>query len=145
LKELTITSPAFQNNQSIPEKYSCEGPNPPLSIEDIPEDTKSLALILDDPDAPGRTFDHWIVWNIAPSHNKIAEHTTPGIEGFNSDREHAYIGPCPPPGKPHHYVFKVFALDIMLGLGANSSKKDLENAMKGHVLAEGKLIGLFSR
>jgi Raf kinase inhibitor-like YbhB/YbcL family protein len=145
MKELTVTSTAFQNNQSIPEKYSCEGPNPPLSIEDIPEDSKSLALILDDPDAPGRTFDHWIVWNIAPSQNKIVEHTTPGIEGFNSHREHAYIGPCPPPGKPHHYVFKVFALDIMLDLGANSSKKDLENAMKGHVLAEGKLVGLFSR
>ena len=145
MKELTITSPAFQNNQPIPEKYTCEGFNPPLSIEGIPQDTKSLALILDDPDAPSGTFDHWIVWNIPPSQNKIAEHTTPGTEGLNSDQEHGYIGPCPPPGKPHRYTFRVFALDMMLSLGANSSKKDLENAMKGHVLAEGKLIGLFGR
>jgi Raf kinase inhibitor-like YbhB/YbcL family protein len=85
------------------------------------------------------------VWNIPPSQNKIAKHTIPGIQGLNSDQEHGYIGPCPPPGKPHRYIFRVFSLDIMLGLGANSNKKDLEKAMKGHVLAEGKLIGLFGR
>jgi Raf kinase inhibitor-like YbhB/YbcL family protein len=145
MKELIVTSPAFEANQHIPQEYTCQGPNPPLSIEGIPENAKSLALILDDPDAPSGTFDHWIVWNIPPSQNKIAKHTIPGIQGLNSDQEHGYIGPCPPPGKPHRYIFRVFSLDIMLGLGANSNKKDLEKAMKGHVLAEGKLIGLFGR
>lgn len=145
MKELTLTSPAFEPNQTIPDKYTCEGFNPPISIEGIPEGTKSLTLILDDPDAPSGTFDHWIVWNILPSQKSIAEHTIPGIQGLNSDQEHGYIGPCPPPGKPHHYNFKVYALNIMLNLGANSSKTDLKKAMNGHVLAEGKLIGLFSR
>lgn len=147
MKELTITSPAFQNNQSIPQKYSCDyqNINPPLTIEGIPQGTKSLALIIDDPDAPSGTFDHWVIWNIPPSQNKIAEHTTPGIEGVNGMGERGYTGPCPPPGKPHHYNFRVYALDTQLGLADDSKKKDLEQAMRGHVLAEGKLIGLFSR
>jgi Raf kinase inhibitor-like YbhB/YbcL family protein len=145
MKELTITSPAFQNNQTIPEKYTCQGINPPLTIEGIPEGTKSLALILDDPDAPGGTFDHWIVWNIPPSMSKIAENTVPGVEGINSDQQYSYIGPSPPPGKPHHYNFKVYAIDTQLGLSANSNKKELENALKSHVLSQGLLIGLFSR
>ena len=147
MSQLTITSLAFQPNQRIPAKYSGEGEDisPPLSIEAIPKGTKSLALILEDPDAPSGTFDHWVVWNISPSQNTIAENTAPGIQGLNSGRQHGYTGPYPPPGKPHRYIFRVFALDIELDLGANSRKKDLEKAMKGHVLAEGKLIGLFSR
>jgi len=147
MKQLKVTSSEFEDNQDIPKKYTCtgEGINPPLSIEGIPEGTKSLTLILDDPDAPAGTFDHWVVWNISPAQTKITKHTAPGIEGLNSDREQGYTPPCPPPGKPHRYTFRVFALDMMLSLGANSSKKDLENAMKGHVLAEGKLIGIFSR
>ncbi len=147
MKQLKVTSPAFEDNQFIPEKYTCtgEGINPPLSIEGIPEGTKSLTLILDDPDAPAGTFDHWVVWNISPAQNKIAEHTAPGMEGLNSDKEQGYTPPCPPPGKPHRYIFRVYALDIMLTLGAESTKKDLEKAVKGHVLAEGKLMGLFAR
>lgn len=147
MKQLTVTSTAFEPNGNIPQKYSCdyEDINPPLSIEGVPEDTKSLALIIDDPDASSGTFDHWVVWNISPSQNKIAEHTAPGTEGLNGMGEHGYTGPCPPPGKPHHYNFKAYALDMMLGLDAASKKKDLEKAMKGHVLAEGKLIGLFGR
>lgn len=147
MRELTVTSPAFQPNQHIPNKYSCdyEDINPPINIEGIPEGTKSLALIIDDPDAPSGIFDHWIIWNISPSQNNIAEHTAPGTEGLNSMGEHGYTGPCPPPGKPHHYNFKVYAVDAQLGIGTNSDKKALEKALKGHVLAEGKLIGLFSR
>ena len=147
MEQLTITSPAFQPNERIPEKYTGEGDdiNPPLSIEGIPEGTKSLALLFDDPDAVGGTFVHWVVWNIPPSTNKIAEHTAPGVEGLNSGREHGYTGPYPPPGKPHRYTFRVLALDMKLGLSANSAKKDLEKAMNGHVLAEGKLVGLFGR
>jgi Raf kinase inhibitor-like YbhB/YbcL family protein len=144
MKELTITSPAFQKNQAIPEKYTCDGPNPPLTIEGIPEGTKSLALVLDDPDAHG-TFDHWVVWNIPPSQNKISEDSAPGVEGLNSDQENGYIGPCPPPGKPHHYTFKIYAVDTLLQLGEDSDKKALEEALKGHILADGKLIGLYGR
>jgi len=146
MKKLKVTSPAFDENQSIPEEYTCkgEGINPPLSIEEIPEGTKSLTLIMDDPDAPGGTFDHWVVWNISPSQQKIAKNTAPGIEGLNSDKERGYTPPCPPPGKPHRYIFRVYALDIMLTLDAKSNKKDLEKAVKGNVLAEGKLTGLFT-
>jgi len=147
MKQLKVTSSEFEDNQYIPKKYTCtgEGINPPLSIEGIPEGTKSLTLILDDPDAPAGTFDHWVVWNISPAQTKITKHTAPGIEGLNSDREQGYTPPCPPPGKPHRYIFRVYALDIMHTLGAESTKKDLEKAVKGHVLAEGKLRGLFAR
>lgn len=145
MKELTVTSPAFQPNQAIPKKYSCDGPNPPLKIEGAPEGTKSLALILDDPDAPSGTFDHWLLWNIPPSQTQIAENSAPGVEGLNSDEENSYTGPCPPPGKPHHYNFKVYAVDTLLQLSKDSDKKALENALKGHILAEGKLIGLYGR
>jgi Raf kinase inhibitor-like YbhB/YbcL family protein len=146
MKELTIKSPAFEANRQIPKKYTCQGQdiNPPLTIEGIPEGAKSLALTLDDPDAPSGTFDHWVVWNIPPSTNRIAEQSVPGTEGFNSMREHGYTGPCPPSGT-HRYFFKVYALDMELGLGANSSKKDLEKAIQGHVLAKGELIGLVSK
>jgi Raf kinase inhibitor-like protein, YbhB/YbcL family len=147
MKELTVTSPAFQPNQAIPEKYGCDHQdiNPPLNIEGIPEGTQSLALILDDPDAPSGTFDHWIIWNIPASQNKIAEDTAPGVEGLNGMEEQGYTGPCPPPGKPHHYNFRVYAVDTLLQIDTNSNKKALEKALKGHVLAEGRLIGLFSR
>jgi Raf kinase inhibitor-like YbhB/YbcL family protein len=145
MKQLTITSPAFQPNQTIPEKYTCDGTNPPLTIEGVPEGTRSLALVFDDPDAPSGTFDHWILWNIPPSQHEIAEHSVPGVEGLNSDQLHGYVGPCPPPGKPHRYTFKVYAVDTELELDANSDKKALEKALKGQVLAEGKLVGLYGR
>ena len=147
MSQLTVKSPAFEHNKAIPEKYTCKGENtnPPLTIGGIPQKTKSIALIMDDPDAPSGTFDHWVVWDIPPQTTTIAEHTAPGKEGVNSAQEHGYHGPCPPPGKPHRYFFKVYALDTQLGLGANSRKKDVEKAMQGHILAKGELIGLFRR
>lgn len=145
MKELKVASPAFEANQHIPEKYGCEGINPPLTIEDIPKEAKSLALVLEDPDAPAGTFDHWVVWNIPSTVTQIAEDTVPGTEGLNSDGENRYTGPCPPQGKPHRYFFKIYALDIMLNLDVRSTKRELKHAMNGHVLAEGKLMGLFSR
>ncbi|MGE5555698.1 MAG: YbhB/YbcL family Raf kinase inhibitor-like protein [Methanocella sp.] len=147
MKTLTVTSSAFQYNQKIPGDYACdyENKNPPLTIEGVPEGTKSLALIFDDPDAVGGTFDHWVVWNIPPTQTKIGENTVPGVEGLNSDQQTGYVGPCPPPGKIHRYVFRVFALDTLLNLGANSGKEDLEKAMEGHILAKGELVGLFGR
>jgi Raf kinase inhibitor-like YbhB/YbcL family protein len=145
MKELKITSPAFEHNQTIPVKYTRQGVNPPLSISGIPENTKSLTLIVDDPDAPNGTFDHWIVYNITPQQKQIAEQSVPGTTGLNSDQGHDYIGPCPPPGKPHRYFFKVYALDTMLNVDPKSTKEDIENAMKSHILAKGQLIGLYQR
>lgn len=146
MEKLTVKSPAFEPNKQIPKKYSCNGDdvNPPLTIEGIPQKTKSLALTLEDPDAPSGTFDHWVVWNIPPSTNKIAEHTVPGREGLNSMRQYGYTGPCPPSGT-HRYFFKVYALDTELALGTRATKKDLEKAFVDHIVAKGELMGVFNK
>jgi hypothetical protein len=145
MKELTVKSSAFTNNGPIPTKYACDGEdvNPPLSIEGIPQGTQSLALTVDDPDAPMGTWDHWVVWNISPS-NEIEENAVPGVEGTNDFRKHSYGGPCPPSGT-HRYFFKLYALDTRLNLSPNSRKKDLEKAMQGHILAKGEIMGRYSR
>lgn len=142
-KSLNISSPAFEHGGNIPSKYTCEGEdiNPELTIDGYPTNTISLVLIVDDPDAPGRTFDHWIVWNIEPQ-GKIKENSTPGETGVNSLGENAYTGPCPPSGV-HRYFFKVYALDTMLDLKSSSDKKALENALEGHALAYGELVGKY--
>lgn len=147
MKQLGLTSPAFGNNEVIPIKYTGDGDdiNPPFLVEGIPEEAKSLALIFDDPDAVGGTFDHWIVWDIPASTNEIKENSVPGTEGLNSGHEIGYTGPYPPPGKVHRYTFRIYALDTKLGLNQKSTKKNLQEAMKNHILAEGKLIGLFNR
>mgnify|MGYP005842557625 CR=1 FL=1 len=146
MEKLSVKSPAFENNQLIPAKYTCDGDdvNPPLAIEGIPEGTKTLALIVDDPDCPTGTWDHWVVWNIPATTNKIAENTVPGTEGMNDFRRRSYGGPCPPSGT-HRYFFKVYALDTKLDLSPTSRKSDLEKAMQGHVLAKGELVGLYRR
>ena len=146
MKDLPIKSPAFEFGKPIPKKYSCDGQdiNPPLTIEGISKEAKTLVLIVDDPDAPSGTFDHWIVWNIPASTSKIDENTVPGKEGMNSARQPGYMGPCPPAGT-HRYFFKVYALDTELSLGIASKKKDVEKAMQGHILAKGELMGLYSR
>jgi hypothetical protein len=145
VKELTIKSSAFANSGPIPTKYTCDGEdvNPPLSIEGIPQGTMSLALIVDDPDAPMGTWDHWIVWNISPT-DEIRENSVPGVEGINDFRKHSYGGPCPPSGT-HRYFFRVYALNTRLDLSPNSRKKDLEKAMQGYILASGETIGRYSR
>jgi len=143
---LTITSSAFKNNGFIPVKYTCDGANinPELRIEGIPADTKSLAVIVDDPDAPGGTFCHWVIWDIPPQ-NKINEDSQPGIQGRNSFRKNQYSGPCPP-GGIHHYHFKVYALNTTLGhLPPNTDEKLLLDAMKGHIISSGDLVGLYKR
>jgi Raf kinase inhibitor-like YbhB/YbcL family protein len=146
MKKLSVKSLAFENNQLIPAKYTCDGNdvNPPLTIEGIPEGTKTLALIVDDPDAPMGTWDHWIVWNIPATTSKIEENAVPGTEGMNDFRRRAYGGPCPPSGT-HRYFFKVYALDAKLDLSPTSRKRDVEKAMQGHVLAKGELVGLYRR
>ncbi len=145
MKELIVKSPAFENNKLIPAKYTCDGTdiNPQLTIEGAPTEAKSIVLIVDDPDAPMGTWDHWVVWNIPPI-SKIEENSVPGTEGMNSARKQKYNGPCPPWGT-HRYFFKVYALDTKLKLEVNSGKKDVEKAMEGHVLAKGELVGLYHR
>jgi hypothetical protein len=146
MADLTVKSPAFEPGELIPRKYSCDGEdvNPPLTIGGAPEKTKTLVLVVEDPDAPSGTFNHWIVWNIPASTTKIAENSAPGKEGLNSARQRGYMGPCPPSGT-HRYFFKVYALDTELSLASDSKKKDAEKAMQGHILAKGELIGLYRR
>jgi Raf kinase inhibitor-like YbhB/YbcL family protein len=142
---LRISSPEFMDQGYIPMKFTCEGKNinPPLTIRDIPKETVSLVLIVDDPDAPGGTFDHWTVWNIRPT-ERIGENLIPGTPGRNSRGENRYTGPCPPSGT-HRYFFKVYALDTLLDLDENADKKVIEDALHDHVLAYGELIGLYKK
>ncbi len=145
MADLIVKSPVFEHNKTIPKKYSCDGQevNPPITIEATPTATKTLALVIDDPDAPRGTFDHWIVWNI-PVTSKIEENSIPGTQGMNSAGQQAYVGMCPPSGT-HRYFFKIYALDTKLDLINSANKKDLEKSMLGHILAKGELVGLYRR
>ncbi len=159
---MNISSSAFQNNTAIPTKFTCDGEriNPALEFSDVPTETKSLALIMDDPDAPMGEFVHWVVFNLPTDTINIAadvnqgqtparQSQAPGVAGGpastigkNSGNQNNYFPPCPPSGR-HRYIFRLFALDTMLSLGANASKKDVVDAMKNHILAEAELIGLY--
>lgn len=147
-ENMKLTSSAFENNQLIPAKYTCDGEdiNPPLQIEEIPEGAESLVLIVDDPDAPMGTWVHWVVWNIDPAISLIEEGKVPkgGVEGLNDFGKHSYGGPCPPSGT-HHYYFKLYSLDTRLELDSSSRKQDVEKAMEGHILDWAELIGLYQR
>jgi len=142
---LTVTSPAFEPNGMIPAKYTCQGENvnPAIRVTNIPEGTKSLTLIVDDPDAPGSVFDHWIVWNIEPK-ELITENSRSGTEGKNHYGILHYKGPCPPSGT-HRYFFKVYALDQLLDLKEGANKNAVEKAMGKHILATGELIGTYQK
>ena len=144
-KQLKLISTVFSHNGHIPPLYTCEGKNinPPLKVENIPDGTKTLALIVEDPDAPRGVFTHWIMWNISPN-EAIAENSNPGISGTNSFGKTGYGGPCPPSGE-HRYFFRVFALDIELDLSTSSKKEDLLDAMKGHILANAELMGVYQK
>ncbi len=144
---MKITSPAFNEGKKIPPSYTCDGDDksPELVISDIPESAKSLALIMDDPDAPAGTWVHWVVWNMDPGTTRIAEGEEPeGVEGTSSFGRRGYGGPCPP-GGTHRYYFKLYALDTMLDLAEGASKEQLEAAMQGHVIAQAQLMGTYSR
>jgi hypothetical protein len=144
-EDMKLTSPEFKNNEYLPKKFTCDGDetNPALTIENIPDNAKSLALIIDDPDAPAGTFAHWVVFDI-PVSNTISENSVPGIQGVNTSGTNSYASPCPPRGT-HRYFFKVYALDAMLNLEEGITKEGLEAAMKGHILAQAELIGLYKR
>lgn len=143
---MRITSASFEGNAKIPEKFTCEGAdvNPGLIIEELPENTRSLALIMDDPDSAHGTFLHWLVYDIPPERARIAEDSVPGTQGKNDFGSASYGGPCPSKGE-HRYFFKVFALDTTLGLAEGASKRDVEKAMDGHILDHDSLMGTFSR
>jgi len=145
---LKISSPVFENNGYIPSKYTCDGRdiNPSLLIENIPAKSKSLALIVDDPDAPRGTWVHWVLWNIDPKTKQIKENSIPAgaKQGLNDFRKRTYGGPCPPSGT-HRYFFKLYALDTMLNLGSDATKADLEKAMKGHIIDQDQSVGLYKR
>jgi Raf kinase inhibitor-like YbhB/YbcL family protein len=144
---MKITSSAFQEGANIPSKFTCDGSdtNPPLQIADVPSGAKSLALIVDDPDAPSGLFTHWMVWNIAPQGGTISEGSTPkGVQGTSDFGKSGYGGPCPPSGA-HRYYFKVFALDRELDLPSGAKRGQLDAAMKGHIVAQGELMGRYSR
>ncbi len=142
---MKLKSPEFENNTFIPKKFTCRGKdtNPTLIIENIPTDTKSLALIFDDPDAPMGTWVHWVVFNI-PVISRIEEDSVPGKQGINDFGRLNYGGPCPPLGT-HRYIFKAYALDTELNLEEGLTKADLEKAMAGHILAKAELTGLYKK
>lgn len=146
---MKITSSAFDHNQPIPAKYTCAGEdvNPPLEFSDIPNDAKSLALIVDDPDAPGKTWVHWVLYNMSPNIKFIEENSKPSNakEGTNDFGKKGYGGPCPPSGT-HRYFFKLYALDDKLDIPSEIADKDtVEEAMKDHIVAQTELIGTFER
>jgi Raf kinase inhibitor-like YbhB/YbcL family protein len=142
---LHVSSPAFEDKGFIPLRYTCEGENinPPLTVKGLPPEAVSLVLIIEDPDASEKIFDHWIVWNVSPQET-IAENSTPGNLGRNSEDENTYIGPCPPSGT-HRYFFKVYALDAMLDLPDDADKKVVEQALLPHVMAYGEFVGLYKK
>ena len=148
IEGLKISSPAFENSGEIPKKYTCDGANvsPSLKIENVPSNTKSLALVFDDIDAPRGTYVHWILWNMAPGVNEIKENSVPEgvMQGVNDFKKRHYGGPCPPK-RAHKYVFDIYALDTLLNLNPNGTKKDLGKAMEGHIISRAQLTGLYKR
>ena len=151
---IKVKSPKFKYGDFIPQKYTCDGQDvsPPLNWNNYPENTKSFVLIVDDPDAPIGIFTHWVVYDIPANINHLEENfpkkaVVNGIkQGINDFGNIWYGGPCPPPGKPHRYFFKIYALDIpTLNLPAGATKEQVEQKMLNHIIAQGKLIGLYKR
>jgi Raf kinase inhibitor-like YbhB/YbcL family protein len=145
---MTISSPVFVSRGTIPQKYTCNGLNvsPPLAFGNVPRTARSLALEVTDPDAPGGTFTHWLVWNLPAAVTQIRVNDVPAgaIQGLNGFGASKYGGPCPP-GGIHHYIFDLYALDTTLGLPSSKGRADFENAMKGHIIAKARIIGLYGK
>jgi hypothetical protein len=151
---IQITSAAFREGSAIPQKYTCDSEDisPPLAWNGLPPNTKSLALIVDDPDAPVGTWVHWLLYDMPAELAGLQEglsktSTVQGIgaQGTNDFRKIGYGGPCPPKGKPHRYFFRLYALDTPLNLKPEATRRELEKAMQGHILAQGQLMGTYSR
>jgi len=148
METLTISSPDFSQGGAIPARHTCDGndTSPVLIIAKVPPSAQSLALIMDDPDAPMGDWVHWVVWNIPARTREIPENSLPpqAVQGKNDWHRNSYGGPCPPSGT-HRYFFRVYALDTTLHLGNSTTKGDLERAMQGHILAKGELMGTYKR
>jgi Raf kinase inhibitor-like YbhB/YbcL family protein len=144
---ISVTTPAFQAGGDVAAKFTCNGANvnPELKINGVPNEAKSLVLIVDDPDAPRGLFTHWIVWNIDPKATDIGENSAPagGIQGTNDFGKRNYGGPCPPSGT-HRYFFKIYALDTKLDLKPSARRAEVDAAMRGHTLAQGELMARYS-
>jgi hypothetical protein len=149
-----ISSTSFQNGGQIPRQFTCDGEDvsPQLSWTDAPPSTKSFALIADDPDAPVGTWTHWVIFDLPVQTTSLPQGVPKaddvpggGRQGRNDFRKVGYGGPCPPPGKPHRYFFKLYAMDRMLGLKPGSSKQEVEQAMQGHILGNAELMGRYQR
>ena len=149
---LTLTSPAFQNGANIPVQYTCDaaGISPPLAWSGVPAGTQALALVVDDPDSPSGVFTHWVVYAIPPTADGLAENASksgmPGgvKQGKNSTGNVGWMGPCPPNGT-HHYLFRLYAINVAPELAAGAERSDVDNVDRGHVLAETTLTGLYTR
>lgn len=145
---MELTSPDFEHNTLIPSRFTCDGEdiNPTLEIRGVPGSAETLALIVDDPDAPSGTWTHWTLWNIDPMEEKIPSGKTPSesTEGVTSFGHSGYGGPCPPSGT-HRYFFKLYALDAKLDLDSRASVEELWGTMQGKILEEATLVGLYSR
>ena len=154
MKQISISSDALKAGTSLPVEYTCDGEDrsPALSWDSVPAGTQSIALIVDDPDAPGKTWVHWVIYNIpadscglpaaVPKNKSLNDGS---LQGKNDFDRIGYNGPCPPPGKPHRYFFKVYALDTTLSLKSGATKSQLEFAMSGHILAQGEIVGKYGR
>ena len=152
---MRIESAVFKNNGSIPKVHTCDGigVNPPLTFSDVPENAKSLVLIMDDPDIPEAVkqnygiaeWDHWVIFNMPPTVRELTENIIPdGVVGKNTRKDNKYGPPCPP-DREHRYFFKLYALDTILPLDENATKKEVFNTMQGHIIDEAELIGLYER
>ena len=148
MSEFALESGAFQHAQAIPSRHTCEGEDtsPALRWTSIPDETRALALVVDDPDAPGGVFAHWIAWGLDPGADGLGEGEAAPSEGRNDFGTLGYRGPCPPPGHGRHrYLFRLYALDGELELRSGASKPELERAIEGHVLTTAELVGTYER
>jgi Raf kinase inhibitor-like YbhB/YbcL family protein len=148
MADFMLTSGAFENGREIPRSHTCEGGDlsPPLSWSGAPDGTRSLALIVDDPDAPVGTFTHWLAWAIEPESGELGEGEAAPVEGRNDFGTVGYRGPCPPSGHgPHRYFFRLYSVDAEMELEAGAGRRDLERALEGHVLEVAELIGRYER
>ena len=154
INQISISSDAFNNGTSIPVEHTCDGEDrsPALSWDAVPAGAQSIALIVDDPDAPGKTWVHWVIYNIPTSSTGLPAAVPKNktlydgsLQGTNDFGRIGYNGPCPPPGNPHRYFFKVYALDTTLDLKSGATKSQLEAAMSGHILAQGEMVGKYGR
>lgn len=145
--DFQLTSSSFKNNDDIPKKFTCEGGdiNPPLTFKNVPLTAKSLVLTVSQPDAPEGIWSHWVIYNIPPNMTEIIKNTNPGTEGLNDFGKYAYSGPCPSDERLHHYIFRLYALNTFLVINEGPSLTEVEKAIRGHIIAQTELVGIYRK